>query len=190
MQHNPPPNDPFNPAALRLSQDFAATAGVKKLLTRVPVRKPTRQEFVRVHPGEDYRLTTTALELKEDRDTYLVAPLMREDLLSEAVPVTLFLAINRQRVIFLWPCRLPGPDGRSNPWHTSALEAAEHATKAWVRVESDMSLGSYALFEAVGDLPDPDWPDLTPTEILRIAFKDKYIDSPEHPVVKRLRGHT
>jgi hypothetical protein len=65
--------DPFDPAALRLDQSFAG-AGVKKLLTTVPVRKPGRQDFVRVHPGEDYRLTTAIVELKEEREFYLITP--------------------------------------------------------------------------------------------------------------------
>ena len=34
------PADPFDPENLRLDQSFAETAGVKKLLTTVPVRKP------------------------------------------------------------------------------------------------------------------------------------------------------
>jgi len=65
-------NDPFDPSRLRVSQDFAKTLGVRKLLTTVPVRKPNRQEFIRVHPGEDYRLETVILELKEDRESYLI----------------------------------------------------------------------------------------------------------------------
>ena len=40
---------------LRLSQDFADTVGVKKEILTVPVRKPDRQSFVRVHPDESYR---------------------------------------------------------------------------------------------------------------------------------------
>ena len=47
--HEPTP-DPFDPAALRLDQSFADTVGVKKHVTTVPVRKPNRQDFVRVHP--------------------------------------------------------------------------------------------------------------------------------------------
>src|SRR5215207_1570347 len=47
--------DPFDPAALRISPDFEAVA-VKRLVVAVPVRKPKRQEFVRVHPDEHYRL--------------------------------------------------------------------------------------------------------------------------------------
>ena len=49
------PPDPFDPANLRLSQSFTETVGVKKLLTTVPVRKPSPQEFVRVHPDPEYR---------------------------------------------------------------------------------------------------------------------------------------
>jgi hypothetical protein len=184
------PADPFNPEALRLDQDFAATAGVKKLLNVVPVRKPNRQDFVRVHLDVAYRLTTTIIELKEDREIYLVAPAMREILVGEFAAVTLFTAINRQGIIFLWPCRLPAADGKTNPWHESALEAAEHAMRRWVRVSADMALGAYQLFEAVGALPDPEWPEASFAELLATAFKGRMIDTPEHPVVRRLRGTT
>ena len=67
--------NPFDPAALRLDQSYADTVGVKKLLTTVPVRKPNRQDFVRVHPDPAYRLTPAAIiEVKEDREVYLVTP--------------------------------------------------------------------------------------------------------------------
>src|SRR5262245_49032803 len=48
--------DPFDPAALRLSEDHAANLGVKKALLTVPVRKPDKSWWVRVHPDEKYRL--------------------------------------------------------------------------------------------------------------------------------------
>jgi hypothetical protein len=47
--------DPLNVAALRLPPAFEETAGVRKQLTIVPVRKPHRQEWIRVHPDEAYR---------------------------------------------------------------------------------------------------------------------------------------
>src|SRR5438477_12327389 len=93
---NPTPN-PFNPAAIRLSQSFAGTVGVKKLLTTVPVRKPNRQDFVRVHPDPTYRATPVAvIELKEYRETYLLSPSMAQQLPGEFNAVTLNTAINRQ----------------------------------------------------------------------------------------------
>ena len=39
----------FNIEELRLSQDFKANLGVKKALVTVPVHKPNKQDFVRVH---------------------------------------------------------------------------------------------------------------------------------------------
>jgi hypothetical protein len=180
--------DPFDPAALRLGQDFAATVGVKKLLTRVPVGRPGRQVFFRVHPDPDWHFPTMILELKEEREVYLVVPDMYTELLGEIVPVILYPTINRQGVISLWPCKLPGPDGKTNPWHQSALEAAEHATRRWVRIAANMTLGAYEIFGAAGDLPEPKWPDLSLQELLKLAFKDTKIDRPDHPVVQRLRG--
>ena len=40
-----PPPDPFDLNNLRLDQSFVESAGVKKLLTTVPVRKPNPQDF-------------------------------------------------------------------------------------------------------------------------------------------------
>src|SRR6516225_1973455 len=92
--------NPFDPEALRLSQDFAATTGVKKILNVVPVRKPNRQDFVRVHASPDYRLNTAVIELREDRELFLLAPAMRNELGTEMTPVTLFTAMTRQGVLF------------------------------------------------------------------------------------------
>ncbi len=181
-------NDLFDLSRLRLSQDFAQTLGVRKLLNTVPVRKPSRQEFVRVHPDEGHRLETFVLELKEDRETYLVNPDLWQELPSELTPKLLCTSINRQRVLTLWPIRMPGEDGRLDQWNASAMEAAELARNRWVRVVANMSLGAYEVYEATGDLPDPEWPDLSFHEILKIAFKGHYITDLDHPVVRRLRG--
>ena len=180
--------DPFDPEALRLSQDFAHLADVRPILATVPVRKPGKQDYVRVNVDPDYQLTTAILQLKDEREDYIVASDVRSELFGELVPVTLFTAINRQGVIFLWPCRIPDETGRSNSWHESALEAVEIARDKWVRVSADMSLGAYRIFVANGPLPEPEWPTESFRELLKIAFKSRYIDSIDHPVVKRLRG--
>jgi hypothetical protein len=183
--------DPFDPARLRLSQDFASQIGVKKALISVPVRKPSKEWFVRTHPEEGYRLQTAVLELKEDRETYLVDPdLWPELATTEATfsPRALFTSVTRQGVLFLWPIRLPGPDGKLDDWNHSALEAAQMAQSRWVRVAANMHLGAYDVFEATADLPEPAWPDLSMGDILRIAFKDRHVDTLEHPVLQRLRG--
>src|SRR5262249_744840 len=146
--------DPFDPASLRLSQDFSAQLGVKKALTTVPVRKPDKAWFVRVHSSEDYRLQTAMVELKEERETYLVAPALWQELAGESTfsPRVLHTAVNRQGVVFLWPIRLPGPDGKLDDWNQSALEAAQRAQARWVRVQANMALGAYEVYEATAPL--------------------------------------
>lgn len=180
--------DPFDLTKLRLSQDFAATLGVKKALLTVPVRKPGRQDFFRVHPGEGWHLETVILELKEERETYLVDRDLWGQLPGDLIPKVLYTVINRQGVLMLWPIRLPGADGRHDEWNRSALEAAEMAQNQWVKVAANMALGAYELFQAVADIPEPEWPETTFQEILRVAFKDRFIRSLDHPVVRRLRG--
>ena len=97
--------DPFDPANLRLSQAFVETAGVKKLLTTVPVRKPSAQDFVRVHPGPDYRDNFPIIELKDEREEYIVVNGLVPELTGEFVTKTLFTAVNRQGTLFFWPAR-------------------------------------------------------------------------------------
>ena len=180
--------DPFDLESLVLSQSFADTAGVRKLLTTIPVRRPNPQDFVRTHPSPDYRRDFLTLELKDDRESYLVRPEMAHELAGETVMRTIFTTINRQGVLFLWPVTIPPSDGRPNEWWRSAREAAELAATRWIRLKANMALGAYEMFEAASVMADPEWPEVSFQELVKIAFRDRLIDSVEHPVVKRLRG--
>jgi hypothetical protein len=186
---SPNPFAAFDPAKLRIDQSFLNHGVAKKLLTTLPIRKPSKQDFVRVHPSTEYRLTAALIELEDDRETYLVLPGFTHQLGDgEYFLSTLYLCINRQKVLSFWPVKLPGPDGRQMAWHTSAAEAAERAIRRWVRVTANMSLGAYEISEAVANLSEPDWPDQSMPELLSIAFKGRVIEGPEHPVMKKLRG--
>src|SRR5262245_27454109 len=159
----------FDPASLRLSQNFHESLGVKKALITVPVRKPGKQDFIRVHPDPAYRLETAVLQLKEEREVYLVAPELWSELSAEITPMVLVTTINRQSVTSLWPIRLPGSDGRIEEWNGSALEGARLAATRWVRVMANMNLGAYEVFEATGIIPEPEWPEIEFRTLLNIA---------------------
>ena len=160
---------------------------MKKALLTVPVKKPDKQAFIRVHPDESFRLPTAILEFKEDRESYLVDPSLLSELPGEVVPKMLFTAVTRQDVVFLWPVTLPAEDGRGMEWHRSLMLAAEMAMNTWVRVVANMSLGAYEVFEAAGDLPEPRWPDVDLQGLLDIAFRDHFIQDMDHPAVQRRR---
>ena len=188
-----PAPDPFDPASLRISPDFATNAGVRRHLLNIPIRKPTKESFVRTHPDPAYSLETLILELKDsDREMYLVAPHLRADLASEPTvgPRRLITSVDRQGNAFLWPIRVPAPDGRVDTWNQSALEAAAMARESWVRVTANMTLGAYDVATSTGIVVEPEFPALRFAEILRLAFKDRRIDSLDHPVLRRLRGES
>jgi hypothetical protein len=183
------PRDIFDDLSqLRLDQNFTETAGVKKLLTTIPVRKPHPQEFVRVHPDPKYRETVALIELKDAREIYLVTPAVANELPGEFFMATLYTAVNRQGVVFLWPVRLPNSDGKTIEWHRSAAEAAERAMRTWVRIKANMSLGAYDIFEAPATTVEPQLPTAPYNELLRIALRERLVISLDHPVIKALRG--
>src|SRR5262245_19108446 len=93
--------DSLSPERLRISHDYAAGSVVKKALITVPVRRPDRQWFVRVRPGEEWRLATRVIEIKEDRGIYLVDPDVAATIAAEIIPMMLFTSINRQGLPFL-----------------------------------------------------------------------------------------
>jgi len=130
------------------------------------------------------------LELKEDRETYLVAPGLWPELASDPTfsPRELVTAINRQGVLFLWPIRLPGTDGKLDDWSRSAMDAADEAKSRWVRITANMSLGAYDVAVASGQVAEPEWPNITFQDIIKIAFRDKMISEWKHPALRRLRG--
>jgi hypothetical protein len=182
-----PAPDPFDLTSLRLNPSFLETAGVKKLLTTVPVRRPTPQEFVRVHSAPEFRENFAMIDLKDEREDFIVRPELLPELAGEVVFKTIFAAINRQGVVFLWPIRLPTNDRKSN-WPRSEREAAELAMRQWVRLKANLSLGAYEIHLAESIMADPEWPELSLQDLVRIGYRDRMIPDLGHAVVKRLRG--
>ncbi len=182
--------DPFDPVSLRLGTDYSEGLGVRKVISTIPNRKPNKSEWFRVRPGEEWRLQTAVLELEKgvERATYLVAPSLWPDLSGEIAPALLLTCVNRAGDLFLWRVKLPGADGRSNTWTDSALQIAKAAEDNWARMVSDTANGIYTHYEPSTDLPDPRWPTISFREIIRIAFRDRMIESLDHPVIRELRG--
>ena len=180
--------DPFDPSRLRLSQRFGEAQDVRRIIVSVPVRKPHKQEFFRTHPDLEMWFEAAILDLKEKRQLYLVEPGLVPLLAGEVVPKVLVPAITLQGALFLWHIKLEDERGRLDEWNAVALEAAERAKTKWIRLIANLEAGTYDLWEARGVLPEPEWPDLPLNRILALAFKDKIIDSLDHPELKTLRG--
>ena len=183
-------DDPFNLAALREPQSLVH---VRQRRLSVPVRKrPNRLDFVRVHPDPSYRVNMALFSAPSDsgdEDVYFVRPEMLAEIAKECRHYTIFTAVNLQGGVFLWRVALPVDDGREpNTWLTTNREAAELAITKWVRVASDRNAGAYSVIEYEGPPIEPAWPKESFLDLLKLAFKNKIIDRPDHPMVLRLRG--
>lgn len=181
------PTDPFDLDALRVEGDDIRT---EKVLLTVPVRTPKRTEFFRVHPGQDYTIDTLVYVHEDglDREVYLIATGLRDELVDVCRRVRLYTCINKRDVVFLWSARLPEAEGGGRSWHQSGLEIAEEAKKHWVRMQGNRDLAAYEMRRAKGNLGEPAWPDKPFKELIKLAFKDRLIDTPHHDVIRELNG--
>ena len=184
----PDPYDTFNPENLRLDPSYLSQPAARKLLTTVPVKRPHRQNFIRVHPDQDYRILAAVLEIHEDREIFLVSPQFTASLGEGEYYAATLPVCDTPGSAGIWPAKMPDPDGRQNAWHTSGLDAAQRAMKSWLRVVPNMNLGAYEVVQATDKLSEPQWPEQPSKELLRIAFKDRIIDGPDHLVIRKLRG--
>ena len=194
LQEEPPMSKEEPPAASQptdfsqfaLSQNFGSQIKVIKRLTTVPVRKPSKIQWFRIHP--EYKLDVLLLKYGDRGDDfYLVEPSLAHQLVDLAQAFKHVVGVDRQGIVFVWPLSLPDAD-RPLAWHLSALEAAIHAEVQWTLIQANMGLGAYKFTAASGITDEPKWPKMLMNEILEIAFKNKIIDRLDHFVLKQLRG--
>lgn len=181
--------DPYPPELHALSH---AGIPVEKELLAVKIRRPRKDEFVRVHPEPEFTHDYVLLEIEDgmDRIRYLVLPQIRHLIPIEMAPTRLHVTINRAEEVFLWPIRLPlNNSGGAREWSDTALKCAEEAKHLWVRVVANKQGGYYDLYRAQADLGNPEWPPRkTFRDLIELAFKGNVVDKPDHAVIERLNG--
>lgn len=166
----------------------------KRVVTSIPIRKPRPGiEFFRIRPEPEWTFPTYLLDLGgkgEGEGKYLLTP----DLYPEVIEtkklklVTIYTGITYgSSDLFLSEIAEP-VNGEDNEYNRTRRSAYEMAKTQWVKLQTDE--GSYSTILAMSKLPEPVWPE-EPENIVKaieIAFKDKLIDSRDHPVLKKLRG--
>ena len=172
----------------RVPQNFSATGAVKQTLNNVPVRKPGKQSFIYLPPGEQWTTTVSALVTEEDRAYYLLTPEVAANEDPELIKIVrLGTYIERSGVVALWPVNL-SREGRSNPWIDSVLDIVTNMTGRWLNVRASQAHGAYLVCEPAMVFPEPPMPAYNLARLVTVAFKGKIIDSNNHIILKRLRG--
>jgi hypothetical protein len=166
----------------------------QKILLVSVKERPGKHQFFRTHPDPAYStewFTLTYESETSDREIYWVAPPLWGVLEEYIVRVRLYTCIDRQKNLFLWPCKLPDDDSNSTSrkWALSRLQAAEEAKHLWIRIAGNKIANAYERTVAQANLGDPVWPDRPLKDLIALAFGDeKTITSPDHPVIKKING--
>ena len=161
----------------------------QKVLLHVPVRKPSKQQFVRVCSQESSQFECAILKLEDDDRPYLTSPEIAQMIIHDIKKVTLKLTMDKQGNVLLWPIPPRPVEGNDNIWNETQRDAAKLAEKKWIRLTSNRELGCYEAIEAQGEQPEPVWPELSMDEILKIAFGSTHvITDQEHPALQKLWG--
>jgi hypothetical protein len=183
--------DPFNLDALRAAPDLD-DIDLVKISVAVPVKRPGKNEFFRVHPSPEYMIDNYVLEHESelDKTTYWVVPGLGTPCWTTCARSASSLAWTRAATSSCGPAKLPAADGSpaARGWYLSGLRAAEEAKKVWVKIVGNKAVGAYDVVIARGDLGDPQWPDKSFQELIRLAFGDKVVNSMDHAVVREING--
>lgn len=176
--------------SLRLTQDYAGTAFGKLVHAVVSVSKPPKSAFFRTRGNAEFSTILNLLDASKlgGDGMYAVGPDVAPLIADQTRLTQLRLAVTSQGVPYLVPTPLTSPDGRQNPWHLSLARAMEMAETRWIRVSANMARGGYDVFEARGQLPDPQWPAESFEELLEVGFRDRLILSEDHALVQQLLG--
>jgi hypothetical protein len=184
-----PPSIFDNLEALRITDDDKPQRKEKRLLANVKVRRPGEAQYFRVHPDEDMSWLGYVYTYEKDGSIWYVpkgtaAYDELNDLTSKLRRVRLFLCVTRRGSVSFWPVSQTD----QGTWGQSAREIVEMAKTRWIRVVSNRGEGCYEPFEPEDPLPTPEWPDKELRELLKLAFRGRVIDRPDHPVIEELKG--
>jgi hypothetical protein len=165
----------------------AAAAGIVAISVG---KAPTKNEFFRVHSDPDFRpiMPIVDVEMGMEKHFFAVTPDMVEPLAGIGITVTdhtLYLTVTSRGAVRIVPVRAANADGEMNEYARTKEIGLIQAIDEWVRLFTDLENRAYKVFAApAGRFGEPQWPDLKPSKIFRLAFRDKgrLIDSPQHPL--------
>lgn len=190
----PPEDDDdfFSPENMRLAAQMAPE--VKPVNNAFEVKKPPKDKSIRIHPDPNFSKVWPAFEV--DEVFYLIHPKLARTLEADPVfsssvhAVRLMLCAIADGPFFVWCVKQPLDPAKAGSMHEAREQAIAHAMKGWVRITWSAKKGIHECFPYVGpDRVEPDWPDMTFQEIMKVVFgESRMIKDLNHPIVRKLGG--
>jgi hypothetical protein len=157
-----------------------------KRLGSIEVRKPKRQEWFRSHPRMFAEISVIRRE--STGDFYAVDPELVRELEAETREAYIAAAISYEGALFLWPIIKPKADGSGIQLFENDLLDLSLSRQCWIRRQWASGSKSYKVDQANTDRP-PEWPENSNiSDWVTRAFRGRFIDTPDHQLVRQLRG--
>jgi hypothetical protein len=176
-----------------IRRDLPGVKGVSATgIVAISVGKiPTKNEFFRTH--QEFRPIVPIVDAKVgmEKQFFAVTADMVEALNAIGIRVSdhvLYLTITSRGAVRIVPVRQANTDGEQNEYDRTKEIGLVQAIDEWVRLFTDLENRCYKVFPApAGRYAEPQWPDLKPAKIFKLAFRDKarLIDSADHALFKR-----
>jgi hypothetical protein len=181
--------------SLRRDMPGVAGASAAGIITVGVGKIPGRHEFFRTHPAFNPVVNLVINEKGMDKQWCTVAANMETPLLSIGISFalhTLYFTVTETGTTKVIPVRCPDEDGNQNEYDRTKEMGLIDGRNKWVRLYTDLKNGCYKVYPAPKDrFADPIFPDLKPSKINRLAFRDKgnHIDNQQHPLFMKWAGH-
>jgi hypothetical protein len=149
-------------------------------------KTPGRNEFFRTYRGFTPTVPIVDLEVGMEKQFFAVTPDMVEALAGIGITVAdhiLYLTVTTRGALRIVPVRQANTDGEQNEYARTKEIGLLQGRDEWVRLFVDQENRAYKVFPApAGRFGEPQWPDLKPARIFKLAFRDKgrLVDSTEH----------
>ena len=154
-------------------------------------KAPPKNEFFRTHPEFRPIVSIVNVEVGMEKQFFAVTPDMIAAMSGIGITVNdyaLYLVVTARGVRRVVPVRQADGDGNQNEYDRTKEIGLVQGIGEWVRLFTDMENRCYDVFPApAGRFGEPQFPDLKPARIVKLAFRDKgrLLDSPEHPLFKK-----
>jgi hypothetical protein len=164
----------------------------KKDYSIIPIRNPRRHEWFQSRPGDDWK-AILALHIDAEQVAYAVDPSFHNILIGRGLikryKVYTLLTYGTE-VLFLSLIGLANAGETENSYNRSRTEAYRVAETEWVQIGASKAIGGYEMFRPESAMAEPVWPNPPASldDMLQIAFKGRYIDRADHPILNQIRG--
>jgi hypothetical protein len=172
----------------KLRRDLPGVKGASAVgIVSVGVGKiPGKNEFFRTHDAFHAVVPIVDIEVGIEQQFFAVTDEVVASLASIGITVSphaLYLTVTARGAVKLVPVRQADADGEQNEYARTKEIGLMQGMTEWVRLYTDRENRVYKVFPApAGRYAEPQWPELKPARIFRLAFRDKgrLIDSPQH----------